>query len=381
MHGGSQKKHILIIGKYYPPEHGGVERYTSDVVAVAARKYRVTVIVHNTTPHDQIEKNGDITIIRCGTRRIVKSQPISPSMWGHIRRQKPDLIHFNAPNFWAAAALCLIGHRCPIIITHHADVYGRPTLKKLLLPFYRYLVRRSAHVIANSIKNIKSSIDLPPEIPSAIAIPWGVDHHVYQRTPRNVPTERTRRFGDALVVGFVGRLVRYKGLSVLIKALESVDNVHALVIGDGPLRSQIEKQVRQAGLNDRVHLIGNVDEPRKIAEMQMMDALVLPSVETSEAFGLVQVEAQLLGIPTIASDLPTGVTDITVDGVTGLLFPPGDHLALAEILRKLASDRDMARRLGETACQRSLTNFTLEAFQNRVAALFDSTLQSPRTAS
>lgn len=382
MRADSPKKHVLVIGKYYPPEHGGVERYTQDVVKVAARKYRVTVIVHHTAPHDKIEQDGDTTIIRCGTRRIVKSQPISPSMWGHIRRQKPDLIHFNAPNFWAAAALCLANFQCPIIITHHADVYGRPALKRLLLPIYRYLVRRSAHVVANSTKNISSSLDLPPSVPSAVAIPWGADHHIYERfrrDPASVLAEKRTKFGDAFVVGFVGRLVRYKGVRVLIKAVEAVQNVHAVIIGDGPLRPEIEEQIRLADLEGRVHLLGNLDEQHKIEKMQLMDALVLPSLETSEAFGLVQVEAQLLQIPTIASNLPTGVTDITLDGETGLLFPPGDHQALADVLRRLANDRDMARRLGAAAYRRSLVNFTLEAFETKVAQLLDTTLDN-RTA-
>ena len=93
----SGQKHVLIIGKYYPPVFGGVERYAADVARTAARKYRVTVLVHNTGPEDAVERDGNITIIRCGTMRIVNAQPISPTMWGHIWRLKPDLIQFNAP--------------------------------------------------------------------------------------------------------------------------------------------------------------------------------------------------------------------------------------------------------------------------------------------
>ena len=139
----SSRKHVLVVGKYFPPYRGGVEQYTADVVHIAAKKYRVTVLVHSSGPNDEIEHDGNVTIIRCGTRWTVKSQPISPSMWWHLRRLKPDLVHFNAPNFWAAAALNVVGPRCPIVITHHCDVFGRPLLKRLVMPFYRRLVRRS----------------------------------------------------------------------------------------------------------------------------------------------------------------------------------------------------------------------------------------------
>ena len=172
-------------------------------------------------------------------------------------------------------------------------------------------------------------------------MPWGVDAGLYQPQAANDQihiARRADRFGNAVVVGFVGRFVRYKGLSVLISALSRMDNAHALLIGDGPLRPQIETEIEAAGLSQRVHMIGNVDDRRKVEEMLFMDVLAFPSLETTEAFGAVQVEAQLLRIPIVASDLPTGVTDITINDLTGLLVPPGDSGHLAEALTKICND-------------------------------------------
>lgn len=373
----SGQKHVLIIGKYYPPVFGGVERYAADVARTAARKYRVTVLVHNTGPEDAVERDGNITIIRCGTMRIVNAQPISPTMWGHIWRLKPDLIQFNAPNFWAAAMLCILHRKCPIVITHHADVFGRPFIKRLVMPFYRHLVRRSTHLLVNSIKNANISPDLPKNIPSILEVPWGVDAGLYQPQAANDQihiARRADRFGNAIVVGFVGRFVRYKGLSVLISALSRMDNAHALLIGDGPLRPQIETEIKAAGLSQRVHMIGNVDDRRKVEEMLFMDVLAFPSLETTEAFGAVQVEAQLLRIPIVASDLPTGVTDITINDLTGLLVPPGDSGRLAEALTKICNDAQLAKRYGDAGRERALRKFTLEKFEWRIAELLDSCL-------
>jgi glycosyltransferase involved in cell wall biosynthesis len=370
-------KHIVIIGKYYPPEFGGIEKYTADVARSLARKYRVTVLVHNKDSQDSIEHDGNITIIRCGTKRIVKAQPISPSMWKHLWRLKPDLIHFNAPNFWASAALNVIQRRCPLIVTHHADVFGRRTLKLFVLPLYRSLVRRSRHVVVNSIKNARISPDLPRHVPSIIELPWGVDDKLFQ--PQDYDNQafrkkKTDRFGDTFVVGFVGRFVRYKGLTVLVRALERLKDVHALLIGDGPIRVQVEALIKELALTDRVHLTGSVSDARKVEEMAYMDALAFPSVETTEAFGAVQIEAQLLNIPVIASDLPTGVTDVT-DNATGILVPPGDHIALADAIQKLRDNRQLAARLGEAGRQRALARFTLRTFEKRILDLVDSSLR------
>ena len=372
------EKHVVIIGKYYPPEFGGIEKYTSDVARSLSRKHRVTVLVHNTASEDSIERDGNITIIRCGTKRIVKAQPISPSMWTHLWRLKPDLIQFNAPNFWASAALSIMHRRCPIIVTHHADVFGRRLLKLMVLPFYRSIVRRSQHVVVNSIKNARISPDLPEDIASVVELPWGVDDSLYQ--PQNFQTEvfrkrRADRFGDAFVVGFVGRFVRYKGLSVFLQAMQKTERIRAILVGDGPLRPQVEAQISELGLADRVHLTGSVSDARKIEEMAYMDALVFPSLETTEAFGAAQVEAQLLKIPVIASDLPTGVTDVTNDA-TGILVPPGDAGALARAMEKLRDDRALAAKLGDAGRKRALARFTLRTFEKRIADLVDACLQA-----
>jgi rhamnosyl/mannosyltransferase len=370
-------KHILIVGKYYPPEAGGVERYTRDVARIAAKTYRVTVVVHDRGRRDHIEHDGNITIIRCGTAKIISSQPVSPSMLRHLRSLQPDLVLFNAPNFWGAGMLLLTAHKAPLLITHHADVYGRPFLKRALMPIYRQLARRASGVIVNSRKNASSSQDLPRRGCRFIEIPWAVDETNYrldEAERAQLLAERRRRFGDAPVVGFIGRFVRYKALPVLVEALSRIDNLHALLIGDGPLRAQIEQQVHAAGIAERVHFLGNLDERGKIRSMGMMDMLALPSNDTTEAFGIVQVEAQLMELPVVVSNLPTGVTDITLNGVTGLLVPPNDPGALADAFARLIDDRALAHRFGVAGRERALRLFTMDTFERRFSGLFRATL-------
>jgi glycosyltransferase involved in cell wall biosynthesis len=370
-------KHVVVIGKYYPPEFGGVERYAYDVAHIAAKAHRVTVLVHNTGPKDSIERHGNITVIRCGTNKIIRAQPISLSMYGHMRSLQPDLVHFNAPNFWAAAMLLLTAYRGPIVVTHHADVFGRPILKRAVMPIYHRLLRQAACVVLNSLKTGYASSDIPVGAGPLLAIPQGVDASAYNvdGLDRNSLTaERRRLCGDAPVVGFIGRFVRYKGLSVLIDALARLDGVHAMLIGDGPLRHQTKEQAQIAGIADRVHFFGIVDEPTKIRSLAMMDMLLLPSVETTEAFGVVQIEAQLMSVPVIASRLPTGVTDITIDGDTGLLVPPGDAEALTRSISRLINDPALAARLGTAGRAHALENFTFEVFQRRIEELFEAVL-------
>jgi rhamnosyl/mannosyltransferase len=300
-------------------------------------------------------------------------------MFTHLRSLKPDLVHFNAPNFWAAAMLSLINYDAPLVITHHADVYGRPILRRIVMPLYRRLTRQARCVVVNSLTNAHNSRDLPRGAGPVIEIPWGVDPRPFdigEHRRSEFAAERRHRFGNSPVIGFVGRFVRYKGLSILIEALKQLEGVHALLIGDGPLRSQIDEQVKSSNLADRVHFLGNIDDATKIRELAMMDLLVLPSIDTTEAFGLAQVEAQLMGLPVVASRLQTGVIDVTIDNITGLLVPPGDPIALADAISCLIRDRALAQRLGRAGRKYALKRFTLDAFQNNFVELFDSVLSS-----
>ncbi len=371
-------KHVVIIGKYYPPEFGGIERYTRDVADVAVRGHRVTVVVHNRERSDQFEHDGNITIIRCGTTKVIRAQPISPSMLTHLRSLQPDLVHFNAPNFWGAAMLSLASYKAPLIITHHADVFGRPFLKRLVMPIYRRLARRATCIVVNSAKNVAVSKDLPEKVSCIVEIPWGVDPNKYSNVDETervaVAAERRRCFGDAPIVGFVGRFVRYKALPVLVEALSQVPHVHAVFIGDGPLRAEIVAQVAAARIAERVHFLGNLDEDTKIRTMRMMDMLTLPSNDTTEAFGLSQVEAQLLGLPVIATRLPTGVTDVTLHEITGLLVPPNDPGALANAITRLVKDSALTSRLGSAGRERALRLFTLDTFRDRWTEIYNTVL-------
>ena len=89
----------------------------------------------------------------------------------------------------------------------------------------------------------------------------------------------------------------------------------------------------------QAHLLGAVAEETKLRLLGCADAFVLPSVTNAEAFGIVQVEAQMCGLPVVASNLPTGVSDVTVDGETGFLVPPGDIDALSGALGALLAGR------------------------------------------
>lgn len=360
---------IVELGKYFPPNcYGGIELMTELSAEALSAHHEVTVICHNNSRVSEEQTQNGFKVVRCGTDFALFSQPISFSMGRALKDAKPDLIHFHAPNFWAAIMLTVYCPDVPVIVTHHADVEGRAAFKKLLLPIYRHIVRRSRIVFVTSKKNVHRSKDLPKVLNNIVELPCGLDENDYELDAAGVheaATEKKRLFGNSVVVGFVGRLAWYKGLSVLLKSAVGVPNVGVLIIGEGPLRRQLEGEARELGLSDRVVFVGRIASSEKSKYYHMMDISVLPSTHITEAFGIAQIEAQLCSRPVIRTDLPTGVSDITIDGLTGLVVPAGDAGALSAAIQRLADSESLRTELGQRGRQRALSLFSRSRFADK----------------
>src|SRR5262249_34348466 len=153
-------------------------------------------------------------LVRCGTQLNWFSQPISLLMGLELRKARADLIHYHAPNLWGALMILLFAPHTPLIITHHADIEGRGLLKRLTLPLYHGLLRRTRCLLVNSLKNAQLSTDLGRDVSRVAEVPHGIDDRQYvldEAGYAEAVRQKRQQFGDRIVVGFVGRLVWYKG--------------------------------------------------------------------------------------------------------------------------------------------------------------------------
>lgn len=174
-------------------------------------------------------------------------------------------------------------------------------------------------------------------------IPPGIDHGTYG------PDPATPRYESPTVV-YVGRLVRYKGLAVVISAVRRVREdglpLRLLIAGRGEDRPRLETVVAREGVEDGVEFLGFVPEERKVELLRRAWANVYPSPK--EGWGITNVEAAACGTPSVASDSP-GLRESVVDGESGILVPHGRPEAWASALERLCRDPDLRGRLGRGA--------------------------------
>lgn len=181
---------------------------------------------------------------------------------------------------------------------------------------------------------------------------------------------------DVRVVSIVGRLAPVKGHEVLFRALRALGNdrkVLALLAGSGDAAS-VERQAREAGVEDRVRLLGHTDTRRVL---WASDVSVLPSLQ--EGFGLVTVEAMLCGVVPVRTPA-AGASDQIDDGVNGFIVPFRDATALADRLARLFDDDVTRHRMSAAALSRGRERFTTERMTARTIEVYEETLRGQRTA-
>ncbi len=288
-----------------------------------------------------------------------------------LAREEADIIVLHEPNPMALLAYFLARPRGRLIVWYHSDVI-RPSWRYRLFyrPFLRFALSRAVRIVVSSPALGASAPELQDFQAKCSVIPFGVE----ARSPDALGAivqragEIRRDAGQSIVL-FVGRLVAYKGVGVLLEALKGLNAV-ALIVGEGPLRGRLEEQARELDVSAHVRFLGSVDDDELAALYRACHVFVLPSVTRQEAFGVVQLEAMAAGRPVVSTDLGTGVGWVNRDGETGYVVPPRDPRALREALARLLADANLQKSMGDAAAKRIRAEFTLERMIDDTLSLY-----------
>lgn len=353
---------ILQVNKFYPPHIGGIETVIQQVSQGLKDRAEVSVLVCQPKGRGVREVCDGVPVTRCSSWRTVASCPVSFSFFREFRRmaKEADVIECHLP-FPLADLACLLSRtKKRVVIAWHSDVVKQKKLLALYKPILRAFLRRADAIIVATQGHIDGSAFLPPFRDKCVVIPYGIPTAEYLQAPAApILTEKLR--GKPLrKLLFVGRLVYYKGVDVLLRAFARTEGCALFLAGEGVLEPQLRQEAQTLGVADRVFFLGRLTDAQLRAAFRDCDFFVLPSVANSEAFGIVQLEAMVYGKPVINTALPTGMPLVSIHGETGLTVPPGDETALADAIRTLAEDDALREAYGAAAQRRVLEHFELD---------------------
>jgi glycosyltransferase involved in cell wall biosynthesis len=187
---------------------------------------------------------------------------------------------------------------------------------------------------------------VPSRYLADVAVAWGLDPERVTVVHNPAPDVAVDGVPERRGLVFAGRITRQKALETALAAVARVPDVELLVVGDGPDRKRLEAHARDVGLSGRVRFVGSVPRADVLQRLAAAEALVLSS--DWENFPHTAVEALALGTPLIATAVG-GVPEVVVDGVNGLLVPPGDPDALAGAIARFAGSPELRASLSDAA--------------------------------
>lgn len=372
---------ILHINKFPRRYVGGIEYHTETLISELVKFdiiNEVKLLVSNTVFRFDRELMGKFEEIRLRCLGRMASTPISLGfLWWFRRFRDMDLFHFHHPYPIAVVLFLLSGIRMKYVVTYHTDIVRQRILGMLYRPFLNRFLKGAHAIIVTSPNMIDYSQVLLPYRSKCRVIPLGISVDRFLRKPNHARIDELRRQSGRYHVRllFVGRLVSYKGVEVLLKAMTKVDG-YLWIVGQGVLQSPLRQMTAELNIGDKVRFVGYANDEDLVDYYHACDIFVLPSVTPVEAYGLVQVEAQVCKRPVVSSRLPTGVTFVNLDHETGLTFETGNPDDLAEKINILGDNADLRNKYGEQGYSRATVKFTSTAMARKTVELYHNILNT-----
>ncbi|MPV39142.1 glycosyltransferase family 4 protein [Georgenia subflava] len=348
---------VAVVTESFLPSANGV---TTSVLRVldhlAAHGHQAVVVCPGPAP--QTYAGFPVVAVPAFTYRGFRAGLPSPLLARVLEDLAPDVLHAASPFGLGAQGLVAARRRgIPTVAIFQTDVAGfagKHGLRATAPAIWQWLRRVHSYADRTLAPSSASLADLAAAGITRTA--WwgrGVDAETYHPQHRGTPAGAALRRrlldgapGGTVLVGYVGRLAPEKGVGRLA-GLARLPGVRLVVVGDGPERAALEREVGPAG----ARMLGRLDGADLARAYAALDVFV--HTGTHETFGQTLQEAMASGLPVVAP-AAGGPLDVVAEGETGYLYAPDDDAALAQAVRVLAADPGMRARMGEAGRRRVL---------------------------
>ena len=344
---------VLHIGKFFPPDRGGMETFLSDLI----QAQRTQGIDSHALVHGRALPNDPPWLRRVPVQLHLIYTPIALGFRAALKRAirdlQPQVLHLHMPNVSAFWVLTLISaYKIPWVVHWHSDVVVSEVRLALRVaytvyrPFEQAILERAERIIATSLPYLYASEPLYRWQYKCVVVPLGIDPQVPTFSANAMPwlPGRLRLFS-------LGRLAHYKGFDTLIRAVSASPHLQLIIAGQGESLASLQALIKsgtRGGAQANVQLLGEVSEDLKHGLLASCDAFCLASIERTEAFGVVLLEAMAHAKPCIVSNLPgSGMSWVVSSSGSGIChLPPGDAPAWQAALEQLSTQPDRLKQWG-----------------------------------
>ncbi|UVK76568.1 MAG: D-inositol-3-phosphate glycosyltransferase [Sodalis sp. Fle] len=356
---------------YYPDSYGGIEQFIFQLCEGAASAYGIDSTVLSLSSRGY---KGRLPLRQHHTAYspinfTVASTPFSFSAIDRFRTMalQVDLIHFHFPFPFMDMVHFLANNIKPTLVTYHSDIVKQKFILGIYTPLMQSFLADVNHIVASSPNYVATSPVLQRYLSKVTVIPFGLDRVLYPSVDAGREAQWRRRLGNRFFL-FIGAFRYYKGLHTLIEAAYAV-KYPIVLIGVGPMEVELKKRCVELNLRN-VHFLGSLSDKDKAALLNICYSIVLPSHLRSEAFGISLLEGAMYGNPLISCEIGTGTSYVNLHRETGIVVPPSHPSKLADAMRQLWQDPQLAGGYGARALERFKALFTSTRMVNSYNELY-----------
>lgn len=367
----------LHFGRFHDENFGGLERHVALLLKGLSQSIHVDNLVANERFASEVVLVEGYRVFKVPSLGVFAGMALCPTMpyWARKldRREHYDIVHLHFPDPMSHLAAMALPKNVRLVISWHSDIVRQQNLLKLYRPLLDRIIARADAIIAATPRHFSSSTQLGCADPARLhVVPYGIDFAPFEEPFAMTAGDKLRaRHPGRKIVFAIGRHVYYKGFEYLIRAMKAVRQDALLILGGtGPLSVGLKALAADEGLKNRVVFAGRIPDEELPAYYHAADVFCLPSVEPSEAFGLVQVEAMACRKPVVCCELGTGVSYVNQHEVTGLVVPPRDPEALADAINRLLDNDALRQKMGEAGHARAKDEFTLDRMWRKTLAVY-----------
>lgn len=359
---------ILQCFKLYAPDRGGIVSAIQMLSEGLREHADVQVLTASKRGIGRTELHNGVPVVRVTTFAELLALPIAPTypfrFWQLSRHADVIAVHHPYPLVDVAVSAYIPKH-CGLVVHWHSEIVTQRRTKRLVDPFIRRTLSRADRIIVATPFHVSRSEYLRDFESKCTVVPFGIDPDEFAVTTADARAEVDRvrsECGDFVLT--VGRLVPYKGIDVLIKALKVFPG-KLVIVGDGPSRGSLEALARHEGVRERVIFKGDLLSHALRAHLHACRFFVLPSTASSETFGIVQLEAMACGKAIVNTDAHPGIGWVAGHGKEAVTVRHGDAQVLAEAMTRLWEDPQHAEELGQHGARRVSEHFHVRSFLDR----------------
>jgi glycosyltransferase involved in cell wall biosynthesis len=351
---------LHITSTFMPDSKGGIEELVRQI-CINTKAYGVEsrILTLSRDPIPKVITIDGIEIFRVKKNFEISSCGFSISAFKKYKElvEWADVVNYHFPWPFQDFLYFLSGSKVKSIVTYHSDIVRQRKLKVIYNPIMKSFLGRVDKIIATSENYVESSNVLKAYKDKIKVIPIGINKSSYPKVLDTELIDMKSKVGENFIL-FIGKFRQYKGLNYLLDALSN-SSFNCVIVGNGFLEKQLTDQAKQIGLTN-VHFLGVVNEVEKVALIKLCRAVVLPSNQRSEAFGICLLEGAMYAKPLISTELGTGSSYINIDNTTGIVVPPSDSESLKKAMLKLIANESLANKMGGKAKIRFEELFTGE---------------------